>query len=159
MLERTFMMLTGLVFGCALAAHAQAGSDPSARCKAVAGVQIPGFALEITRAEWHPAGKSPAQPGPAGMAPVELPAHCRIDGMLDRRTGREGAAYGIGFALALPDAWNGRFLQQGGGGLNGTVGMPLGAVAAGGRSALARGFAVASTDTGHRSGDGKGERP
>jgi len=148
------MMLTGLVFGCALAAHAQAGSDPSARCKAVAGVQIPGFALEITRAEWHPAGKSPAQPGPAGMAPVELPAHCRIDGMLDRRTGREGAAYGIGFALALPDAWNGRFLQQGGGGLNGTVGMPLGAVAAGGRSALARGFAVASTDTGHRSGNG-----
>jgi hypothetical protein len=70
--------------------------------------------------------------------------------VIDRRTGAAGVAYGIGFALALPDNWNGRFLFQGGGGLNGSVQLPLGAQAAGGNPGLARGFAVASTDTGHQ---------
>jgi len=78
------------------------------------------------------------------------PAHCRIDGVIDERTGRDGKPYGIGFALALPANWNGRFLFQGGGGLNGSVQPPLGAMYAGETSALARGFAVASTDSGHQ---------
>jgi hypothetical protein len=43
--------------------------------------------------------------------------------------------------VALPDNWNGRFLFQGGGGLNGTLALPLGAQAAGGTPGLARGFA------------------
>jgi feruloyl esterase len=85
--------------------------------------------------------------GPA--AALKLPAYCRVDGVLDRRTGADGKNYGIGFALALPGEWNGRFLFQGGGGLNGSVGVPLGAAAAGDTPALARGFAVVSTDTGH----------
>ena len=59
-------------------------------------------------------------------------------------------ADGIRFALALPDRWSGRFLFQGGGGLNGSVNPPLGAAAAGATPALARGFAVVSTDSGHR---------
>src|SRR5690606_17110599 len=42
------------------------------------------------------------------------------------------------------------FLLQGGGGLNGTVGQPLGPVAAGDRPALARGFAVIAHDSGHK---------
>ena len=83
----------------------------------------------------------------------EAPGVCRIDGMIDKRTGAAGATYGIGFAIALPQNWNGRFLLQGGGGLNGSVQTPLGASAAGTQSGLARGFAVASTDTGH---EGKG---
>jgi len=49
----------------------------------------------------------------------------------------------------LPGDWNGRFLFQGGGGLSGTVQMPLGNTAAGDRPALTRGFAVVSTDSGH----------
>ena len=71
--------------------------------------------------------------------------------MIDERTGRDGKPYGIGFAVALPANWNGRFLFQGGGGLNGSVQPPLGGAYAGERSALARGFAVASTDSGHQS--------
>jgi len=78
------------------------------------------------------------------------PAHCRVDGVIDERTGRDGKPYGIGFAVALPDKWNGRFLFQGGGGLNGSVQPPAGGQYAGDRSALARGFAVASTDSGHQ---------
>jgi feruloyl esterase len=70
--------------------------------------------------------------------------------VIDRRTGGDGKPYGIGFAITLPDDWNGRFLQQGGGGLNGNVAFPLGAGAAGTTPALVRGFAVVTTDTGHR---------
>src|SRR5262249_27276982 len=50
----------------------------------------------------------------------------------------------------LPENWNGRFLFQGGGGLNGSVGNPVGTQATGDTPALARGFAVVSTDTGHQ---------
>ena len=63
--------------------------------------------------------------------------------------GFNDVAYGIGFALALPANWNGRFLLQGGGGLNGSVGMPMGAQAAGNHPALARGYAAVSMDNGH----------
>ena len=154
MTRRSHAILCGLMLAFTAAAYAQTGQVPSARCAAFATFQIPGVALEITGAEWHPAGKGPSQPARTGQDSPELPAYCRIDGMLDRRVGDKGISYGIGFALALPDAWNGRFLQQGGGGLNGNVGMPAGAVAAGNRPALARGFAVASTDTGHQSKGG-----
>jgi feruloyl esterase len=50
----------------------------------------------------------------------------------------------------LPTNWNGRFLYQGGGGLNGSVGEPLGIAGAGDVPALARGFAIISTDSGHK---------
>ena len=117
-------------------------------CSALANLRIPGVALTITKTQWSAAGSAPAAPG--GPSGVELPAYCRLDGVIDRRTGASGAMYGIGFALALPEVWNGRFLFQGGGGLNGSVQMPLGNSAAGSEPALARGFAVVSTDTGHR---------
>ena len=87
-----------------------------------------------------------------GASPA-VPAHCRVDGVIDERTGRDGKPYAIGFAVALPANWNGRFLFQGGGGLNGSVQPPNGGQYAGEQSALARGFAVASTDSGHQ-GDG-----
>src|SRR5690625_5793970 len=50
----------------------------------------------------------------------------------------------------MPAAWNGRFLLRGGAGLNGTLHPPLGGNAAGDTPALARGFAVISTDGGHK---------
>jgi len=121
------------------------------RCTALAGTQAPGFSLVITRAE--DVGAGPAAQG-RGRGAVNLPAHCRVEGTIDRRTGAEAKSYGIGFAVALPDSWNGRFLFQGGGGLNGTVGLPLGAQAAGDAPALVRGFAVVSTDTGHQASGG-----
>jgi pimeloyl-ACP methyl ester carboxylesterase len=85
----------------------------------------------------------------AGVSPA-APAHCRVDGVIGERTGRDGKSYAIGFAVTLPVNWNGRFLFQGGGGLNGSVQPPSGGQYAGEQSALARGFAVASTDSGHQ---------
>ena len=76
--------------------------------------------------------------------------------MINRRKGFGGQEFGIGFALALPqpEAWNGDFMMQGGGGGNGFVANPTGSNYAGDSPALSRGFAVASTDTGHRSKTG-----
>ena len=134
---------------------AQAGSERSsarsaaASCGALMQLQLPGVALTVTKTDWVLEGTTPpAGPGAAAFS-AKLPAYCRVDGVIDRRTGSKGVTYGLGFALALPETWNGRFLFQGGGGLNGSVQLPLGAFAAGGVPGLVRGFAVVSTDTGH----------
>lgn len=95
------------------------------------------------------AGAGAGAGGPPG-ARLPLPAHCRIDGAIDRRIGLDGKPYAIGFSVALPEEWNGRFLFQGGGGLNGAVNPPTGAQFAGDRPALAQGFAIVSTDSGHK---------
>jgi Tannase and feruloyl esterase len=126
-----------------------AGSTTPAACDRLKQLQVPGVALTVTKTEWVAGGPPPAGRGAAPSA-TTLPASCRLDGVIDRRTGAAGATYGIGFALALPENWNGRFLLQGGGGLNGSVQAPVGGSAAGGNPGLARGFAVASTDTGHQ---------
>src|SRR5215471_14842304 len=104
-------------------------------CSDMTAFMAPGIPVTITKAE---------------KVSDNLPPRCRVDGVLDQRTGSGGKTYGIGFALALPDNWNGRFLFQGGGGLNGSVQNPVGAQAAGEMSALTRGFAVVTTDTGHK---------
>jgi len=126
--------------------------DPSgeARCVALSTLQVPGAQLSDVKPEWFPPGSPPpTEPPYVPRLTVKLPAYCRLDATLDRRTGADGRPYGIGFAVALPVDWNGRLLFQGGGGLNGTVAPPLGHTGAG-DAALARGFAVVTTDTGHK---------
>ena len=109
-----------------------------------------GYNLVINKADTIPEGKMPEGPfGPPAYSGI-LPEYCRIDGEIDKRIGHEGKPYAIGFAIAMPKNWNGCFMFQGGGGLNGTVGNPVGAQG-GGIPALARGFAVISSDTGHKS--------
>ena len=95
-----------------------------------------------------PEGTIPAPPG-APPVPLHAPVHCRVDGIIGAHTGPDGKAYGIRFAVAMPANWNGGLLYQGGGGLNGSVQPPIGGVAAGDTSALARGFAVVTSDSGH----------
>ena len=120
------------------------------RCADLVKFRIPGSTMQIQKADALPAGKAPAIPNAPPGPDVMLPAHCRVEGVIDPRTGVNGKPYAIRFAVALPENWNGRFLMQGGGGLNGSLNPPLGATAAGDRSALLRGFAVASTDSGHQ---------
>jgi feruloyl esterase len=129
-------------------AFAQASRDEAA-CTALAKLSLPGVALSDVKTQWSPSGSTPPPEPFVPPLAVSLPAFCRFDATLDRRTGVDGKPYGIGFAIALPADWNGRYLQQGGGGLNGTVAPPLGRTGMG-DAALAHGFAVATTDTGHR---------
>jgi feruloyl esterase len=117
-------------------------------CNALMNFKVPN--LEISKAAHVEAGTTEAIPwNQSRIGP--LPAYCRVEGVLNRRTGVEGEEFGITFVLALPGKWNGDFLMQGGGGSNGIVVPPLGLNAAGDTAGLMRGFAVASTDTGHKS--------
>jgi feruloyl esterase len=123
----------------ALCAAPVAGAASS--CATLTKFSMPDHRVVIRQSQDIPASA-------AGVAP-SVPAHCRVDGVINERVGRDGKPYGIGFAVALPANWNGRFLFQGGGGLNGSVQPPVGGAYAGEKSALMRGFAVASTDSGH----------
>jgi hypothetical protein len=110
---------------------------------------VAGSVVSIQKAELVAAGPmGSAAPGAPPVPTANLPAHCRVDGIIDARKGRDGKDYGIRFAVAMPEQWNGRLLYQGGGGLNGSVTPPVGAAAAGETPALARGFAVVSSDSG-----------
>lgn len=135
--------LLSLILLAPLGAHASPRD-----CEALDHYRLPGSDMRIEKAAIVPSGV----PKPIPFAPpitVSIPAHCRVDGVIDPHTGPDGKAYGIRFAINLPEQWNGRFLFQGGGGLNGSVGEPLGYTASGDTPALARGYAVVSTDTGH----------
>ncbi|MET0290731.1 MAG: tannase/feruloyl esterase family alpha/beta hydrolase [Steroidobacteraceae bacterium] len=132
----------------AVGSMACSAESRTAACAALTGLKFSEVHASVQKAVWIPAGAAPAEPG--ATAGPQLPAHCRVEGVIDPRKGRNGRDYAIGFAVSLPQEWNGRFLFQGGGGLNGTLLPPLGAAAAGDRPALARGFAVASTDSGHK---------
>jgi feruloyl esterase len=134
----------------ALGSGAATPALAAGNCAALSKFTLPGHRVVVSKAWDISAGQLPLDPGGPPSAPQLVPAHCRVDGVIDARTGRDGKPYGIGFAVTLPAEWNGRFLFQGGGGLNGSVAPPRGATFAGGKSALERGFAVASTDSGHQ---------
>ena len=131
-----------------IAFAASAYAQPKDVCTSLITVKIPGG--EISKAAHIDAGSTESIPWNQTRTPP-LPAYCRVEGVIHRRTGFGGEEFGITFALALPDKWNGDFLMQGGGGSNGIVLAPLGLNAAGDTPGLIRGFAVASTDTGHKS--------
>lgn len=72
----------------------------------------------------------------AALAPAkgDIPEHCDVRGVIWPEAG---------FAIKLPTVWNGRFQMVGNGGTAGTI--SLGAL----DNAVRKGFASASTDTGH----------
>jgi len=146
---RTKLPLFALVCGLAAAggapSDAQAPAPEAERCAALAGQALPGIG-RITAARTGPA-EWPA--GPFGQRAIPLPAHCEVLGVMQERQGRLGQHYAITYRLRLPAEWNGRLLFQGGGGSNGDIGSALGPAGPGAPSALARGFAVVSQDSGH----------
>ncbi len=139
----------GLFFVVVMSSISSWGQQANS-CARLAGFKAPG--VEITKAAPVAAGTIEQIPWLGPSAP--LPAYCRVEGIINRRTGVGGEEFGISFALAMPEKWNGDFLMQGGGGGNGTVQAPLGLTAAGDTAALMRGFAVLSNDTGHKSHGG-----
>ena len=134
-------------FCLAFALMASASAQQPDSCPSL--LKFTGANVHIVKAAVIPAGTSESVPWAGQIGP--LPAYCRLEGVINRRTGVDGEEFGITFALAMPEKWNGDFLMQGGGGSNGVVMPPLGLNAAGETPALMRGFAVISTDTGHRS--------
>ncbi len=149
-MKHSMMILLAIAISAVTVAEAQSLGS----CANLTGLKLD--RVEIIKAELVPAGTTVPPPYPGAPAIGPLPAHCRVDGVINRRQGVDRQEFGIGFALALPDkaAWNGDFMMQGGGGGNGIVAYPAGANYSGDRPALSRGFAVASTDTGHKAKTG-----
>ncbi len=89
--------------------------------------------------------------GTLKVAGQDIEAHCLVAGKMHERTSAvDGKAYAIGFEMRLPVAWNGRFLYQANGGLDGAVAPAVGAFGGGPvTNALHQGFAVISSDAGH----------
>jgi feruloyl esterase len=83
---------------------------------------------------------------PGAQAAMALPAFCRVKRPPDRRAIRR-----IKFEVWIPpvDAWNGKFQGVGNGGYQGSISYAAMA------NALRRGYATASTDTGHTGDDVK----
>ncbi|MEN3336489.1 MAG: hypothetical protein V7647_165 [Acidobacteriota bacterium] len=103
---------------------------PERRCAALAVLRLPDTTVlsadEVSGSSFSPSGAAPL---------TGLPRFCRVTAT---------TTPAVHFEVWLPDAeWNGKFQGVGNGGMAGTI--SYGAMAA----ALKRGYAVASTDTGH----------
>jgi len=82
-----------------------------------------------------------------------MPEHCVAKGKMNERVSKvDGKTYAIGFEMRLPTSWNGRFLYQANGGLDGMVVNAYGDILGGGpvSNGLLKGFAVISSDAGHQ---------
>ena len=97
---------------------------------------VPGTTLRFTSSSTQPASDTMAR-------------HCLIEGAMNERISAvDGRPYAIKFRMRLPGNWNEKFYMAGGGGSNGTLGDATGPIV-GFVSALARGYAVIVTDSGH----------
>ncbi len=124
-----------------------ASSAPAIPCAALKAAALPIAGTVILSADVRTAG--PTLGGP-GQGPGDAPAHCDIVGQLQQRVGANGQTYSIKFHMRLPDAWNGRFFFQGGGGSNGAIGNAIGPLMGSQPgNALQLGYAVVSQDSGH----------
>jgi feruloyl esterase len=148
-----------LALAASLAAPAAVASSPDADfatgCARLQGLSE--GSMVVTGA--HDIAEGPAPRGPSGpngesTEPLPtMPRHCQITARLEQRTGAGGAPYYIGMELRVPAAWNGRFLYQGGGGMDGMIVPALGSPINTGTTSplpLAQGYAVVSTDSGHQ---------
>ncbi len=139
--------LTGLALAIAGAARAEAVESPQTHCAVNLAVAWPDSTTHVERAAMVVA---------SGTGVSVIPAHCEMFGIMHERVAADGQHYAIRFHLRMPDGWNGKFFFQGGGGTNGEIGDALGRLVAGPSnavpdfpSALTRGYAVVSQDSGH----------
>lgn len=83
------------------------------------------------------------------------PAHCHVRGSFGSRVSVDGRKFETRFDLRMPRNWNGRFLFEGGGNMDGVdwpaYGLPFSRLSPTG---LDRGFAVVRTNLGHDSTTG-----
>jgi len=120
------------------------GSVSAATCEGMAELKLPN--TTIMAAQSVAAGAFAPLTGSATPY-KELPAFCRVAGVIKPTSDSE-----IKFEVWMPIAnWNGKFQGIGNGGFAGSISYagPAGGMA----GALARGYATASTDTGHSGGD------
>src|SRR5688572_27864444 len=124
---------------------AAAGRADAASCESLSSLKLPDATITLAQTV-GPGAFTPPAGGRGGNAQAfaDLPAFCRVAATL-----RPTADSDIKIEVWLPAAgWNGKFQAVGNGGWNGNI--DTNALAAGVR----RGYATASTDTGHTGGGG-----
>jgi hypothetical protein len=118
-----------------VAAHAQAQPAPTCDVATFARLDLPGTRIVSASAV---------------RDDERAPPHCQVRAAVNERTGQDGKRYAIGFEMRLPDDWNGRYFHQLNGGNDGAI-VPAYGNLQGNQpdNALARGYAVLSSDSGH----------
>jgi feruloyl esterase len=137
----------------------------AARCTGLAGATISAQAIGMpsgpatidsaTLVPAAPLAMAERGPTPAAMITPATPAYCKV---LGRIAPVDPAAPPILFQINLPEQWNGRSLQYGGGGFNGVLISGLGLLPAqpyGTPAPLAQGFVTYGTDSGHQNKPGE----
>ena len=138
---RSIALLTTLVLLISGSLFAQTNASNIVITKAdmeKAGASIPASAIG------EPVGSVKLYAPRWADATATIPAHAIIEGSI-MPVGPNG--WPINFRVLLPASWSLRGMQQGGGGMNGTLGV--GGMGAG--AALSKGFAVYGSDGGHQS--------
>jgi feruloyl esterase len=131
---------------------ASAGSAHAATCESLSSLKLQDATITMAQTVAAGAFTPPGRGGRAGAPISDLPAFCRVAATL---TPTKESDIKIEVWLPLDSArggpasgWNGKFQATGNGGWNGNI--DTNALAAGVR----RGYATASTDTGHEGGGG-----
>lgn len=89
-----------------------------------------------------------------------LPARCEVDGVMTPAAPSAPYAQNIYFRVVLPAEWNRRSIQQGGGGMNGTIPNLIATQnTIGGLTPHQLGFASYGSDSGHQAGGGRRGAP
>ncbi len=126
------MRILALLFSVA----AYAGAQAAVSCESLASLTLPG--ATITAAQAIAGSFTP----PGEKAIDNLPALCRVAGVI-----KPSSDSSIRFEVWLPSAgWNHKFQGIGNGGFAGSISYGPGGLA----TAVTRGYAAASTDTGHQ---------
>jgi feruloyl esterase len=114
-----------------------------ATCESLASAALPN--AKITMAQVVEAGKFTAAPNFSNV-----PAFCRVRGV-----SKPSADSNIAFEVWLPEPanWNGKFLSSGEGGFAGSLNYTRNGLDGGLDELVRRGYATASTDTGHVASD------
>src|SRR4051812_3808802 len=118
-----------------------AAAAPGTACDNLAALTIPNVTIRSSTL----VAAGPFTPS-ASATPMTLPAFCRVEA-----TARPTSDSDIKFEVWIPpvEAWNGKFQGVGNGGYQGSISYAAMA------TALRRGYATASTDTGHSGDDMK----
>jgi feruloyl esterase len=138
---RRVLVALAIAFAPLAGTIAMTAASAGTACASLAALTIP--AVTIKSATAMAAG---AFTPPGAQSALTLPAFCRVEA-----TARPTSDSEIKFEVWIPalDAWNGKLEGVGNGGYSGAIGYA--AMAA----ALRRGYATASTDTGHTGDDMK----
>ena len=115
-------------------------------CESLQSLSVPSSAIGLATSGATVTGAEPVSDVDPGGNPR---SYCKVTGQI---LPVDPAAAPIRFEVNLPDDWNRRLLQMGGGGTNGTVVTGLGLFTgqpAGVPTALARGYVTLGSDSGH----------